>query len=70
MFALRIEESLAHEIDLLAKTLHTNRSALIREAIIRFIEDHEDLKLAKRALKNMKSTKTLAQLRKELGLDS
>jgi RHH-type rel operon transcriptional repressor/antitoxin RelB len=70
MLAIRLEEPLIEEIDFLAKTLHTNRSSIIRTAIIRFLEDNEDLKLAKKATKQMKSKKTLIQLRNELGLDS
>lgn len=70
MLAIRIEDELVQEIDLLAKSKHSNRSMIIREAIVRFLEDNEDLKLALHAKKQMKSVKPLKQLRKELGLDS
>lgn len=70
MFAIRLDESLVKAIDLLAKNKHTNRSSLVREAIIRFLEDNEDLELAKIARKNTKKIKLLTQLRKELDLDS
>ena len=70
MIAIRLDEPLIKEIDLLAKSKHTNRSTIIREALVRFLEDNEDLKLAKLARKKTKSPKSLAQLRKELGLDS
>ena len=70
MLAIRIDKELEQELDLIAKARGSNRSALIREAIIKFLEDNEDLQLAKESLSKMKSTKSLKQLRKELGLDS
>ena len=39
------------------------------EAIVRMIEDTEDLALAENALRRTRSAKSLRQLRKELGLD-
>jgi len=56
-------------LDLLAKTRGSNRSAVVREAILRYLEDNEDLVLAKQAQRQMLSSKPLKQLRKELGLD-
>ena len=70
MLAIRLDGELEKEIDLLAKSRGSNRSAVIREAIIQYLEDNEDLQLAKESLSKMKSTKSLKQLRKELGLDS
>ena len=70
MFAIRLDKELEQELDLIAKARGSNRSALVREAIIQFLEDNEDLQLAKESLSNMKSAKSLKQLRKELGLDS
>ena len=70
MLAIRLDEELEKEIDLLAKTRGSNRSAVVREAIIQYLEDNEDLQLAKESLSKMSSTKSLKQLRKELGLDS
>ena len=70
MFAIRLDKELEKEIDLLAKTRGSNRSAVVREAIIQYLEDNEDLELAKESLSKMSSTKSLKQLRKELGLDS
>ena len=55
---------------MLAKSKKTNRTVIVREAIIRLFEDNEDLDLALTAQSKMKSTKKLSQLRKELGLDS
>jgi len=70
MLAIRLDKELEQELDLLAKTRGSNRSAVVREAIIKYLEDNEDLQLAKESLSKMGSTKSLKQLRKELGLDS
>jgi len=69
MLAIRLDKELEKEIDLLAKTRGSNRSAVVREAIIQYLEDNEDIQLAKASLSKMGSTKSLKQLRKELGLD-
>ena len=70
MLAIRLDKELEKEIDLLAKTRGSNRSAIVREAIVQYLEDNEDLEIAKASLSKMSSTKSLKQLRKELGLDS
>jgi len=70
MLAIRLDKELEKELDLLAKTRGSNRSALVREAIIQYLEDNEDMQLAKESLIKMKSTKSLKKLRKELDLDS
>ena len=70
MLAIRLDKELEEEIDLLAKARGSNRSAVVREAIIQYLENNEDIQLAKESLSQMRSTKTLKQLRKELGLDS
>ncbi len=70
MLAIRLEKDLEQEIDLLAKAKGSNRSAVVREAIVRYLEDNEDLELAKQALAETTSSKSLKDLRKDLGLDS
>jgi RHH-type rel operon transcriptional repressor/antitoxin RelB len=70
MLAIRLDKELEKELDLLAKTRGSNRSAVVREAIIQYLEDNEDIQLAKESLTKMNSTKSLKQLRKELDLDS
>ena len=70
MLAIRLEKDLEQEIDLLAKSKGSNRSAVVREAIVRYLEDNEDLELAKQALAETRSSKSLKDLRKDLGLDS
>ncbi len=69
MLAIRLEKELEEEIDLLAKAKRSNRSAVVREAVIRYLEDNEDLELAKQALVETKGSKSLKQLRRDLGLD-
>jgi RHH-type rel operon transcriptional repressor/antitoxin RelB len=70
MLAIRLDKELEKELDLLAKTRGSNRSAVVREAIIQYLEDNEDIQLAKESLIKMNSAKSLKQLRKELDLDS
>ena len=70
MLAIRLEKDLEEEIDLLAKAKGSNRSAVVREAIVSYLEDNEDLELAKQALAETGSSKSLSDLRKDLGLDS
>ena len=70
MLAIRLDKEIEQELDAIAKVRGTNRSAVVREAILHFLEDNEDLKAAKEAELSMKSRKPLKQLRKELGLDS
>ena len=69
MLAIRLEKDLEQEVDLLAKSKGSNRSAVVREAIVRYLEDNEDLELAKQAFAETRSSKSLSDLRKDLGLD-
>jgi len=70
MLAIRLDKELEKNLDLLAKTRGSNRSAVVREAIVQYLEDNEDIQLAKESLSKMSNTKSLKQMRKELGLDS
>ncbi len=70
MLAIRLEKELEQELDLLAKSKGSNRSAVVREAIVRYLEDNEDLELARQALAETGDRKSLKELRKDLGLDS
>jgi RHH-type rel operon transcriptional repressor/antitoxin RelB len=69
MLAIRLEKELEQELDLLAKARGSNRSAMVREAIVRYLEDNEDPELARRAIAESRGSKSLRDLRKELGLD-
>ncbi len=70
MLAIRLEKELEQELDLFAKAKGSNRSAVVREAIVRYLEDNEDLELARQALAETGDRKSLKELRKDLGLDS
>lgn len=69
MLAVRVESDLESRLEALAKVRRSSKSELVREAILRLLEDEEDADLAAKALSETRSTKTLAQLRKQLGLD-
>ena len=70
MLTIRLEEELEKELDYIAKVQGSNRSVVVREAIVRYLEDNEDLELAKQSLAETKSTKSLQELREDLGLES
>ena len=70
MFAIRLDKEIEQSLDLLAKTRNSNRSAIVRDAILKYLEDNEDLEMAKQAQSQMLGKKSLKQLREELGLDS
>ena len=69
MLAIRLEKELEEQIDLLAKAKRSNRSTVVREAVIRYLEDNEDLELARQALAETKGSRSLKELRRDLGLD-
>ena len=70
MLAIRLDKEIEEDLDLLANTRGSNRSALVREAILQYLEDNEDLDLLKQAQLQTRGSKSLKQLRRELGLDS
>ncbi|MFM9912555.1 MAG: DUF6290 family protein [Methylophilaceae bacterium] len=70
MLAVRIESELESQLDSLAKLRQRSKSDLVREAILRMLEDIEDAELAEAALAQTKTSKPLNQLRQELGLDA
>ena len=69
MLAIRLDKEPEQAIDMLADARASNRSAVVRDAIIRYLEDNEDLDLANQSQSKTRSTKSLTRLRKELGLD-
>jgi len=69
MLALRLEKALERKVAALAKVSGRSKSEVVREAILRLVEDAEDLDVAERAFTQTRSAKPLRQLRKELGLD-
>ncbi|HYL88708.1 MAG TPA: DUF6290 family protein [Burkholderiales bacterium] len=69
MLALRLEKDLEAKLSALARLRGRTKSQVVRDAIVRMIEDTEDLALAEKAMRRTRSAKPLRQLRKELGLD-
>ena len=71
MLALRLDDEMEKRVATLATRQGRNKSALVREALIRYMEDQEDIELAEAALKKIAGQKTysLAEVRRELGLD-
>lgn len=69
MLSLRLDKELERRIAALARNMRWSKSEVVRKAIVRMLEEREDLDLAERALKATRTPKPLRQLRKELGLD-
>ena len=70
MIAIRLDPEMEQALDMLAKAQGKKRSVIVREALLRYFEDMEDVEMAQAALGEMKSVKSLSELRRELGLDS
>ncbi len=70
MISIRLDKETERALDLIARAHGSSRSAVVREAILRYLEDQEDLDLIKQAQGETRGSKPLKQLRKELGLDS
>lgn len=69
MLTVRIEKELEIQLEALAAMRRSSKSELVREAILRLLEDEEDADLAAMARSRTTSSKPLAQLRRELELD-
>ena len=69
MFALRLEKDLERRIAELAALRGGNKSTVVREAVIHYLEDQEDMALAKRARKAGGRPRSIAEVRKILDLD-
>ena len=67
MLVLCLEKELEASLTALARASGRSKSDAVREAIVRLIEEAEDLELAEKALRITRSTKSLRQLKKELG---
>ena len=70
MLALRLEAELERRIAALARRQGRNKSALVREALIRYMEDQEDIMLAEAAVRILGDGNTLSheEARRALGL--
>ena len=69
MLALRLEKALEDRVARVAAAKGSNKSAVVREAVIRYLEDQEDAVLAQRARDAGGKAKSIAGVRKALGLD-
>jgi RHH-type transcriptional regulator, rel operon repressor / antitoxin RelB len=69
MLSIRLDKEIEKQLTMLACSRGSSRSALAREAILRYLEDQEDMESAEKAREKMTSTKALRELRKELELD-
>lgn len=69
MLALRLEKELEDRIARVAASRGSNKSSIVREAVIRYLEDQEDVVLAQRARRAGGKAKTIAEVRKALGLE-
>ncbi|MBF0352121.1 MAG: CopG family transcriptional regulator [SAR324 cluster bacterium] len=70
MIALRLDSTIEAQISALAVAKGKTKSSIVRDAILRMLEDEEDLALVEKATSQQKTTKSLAELRKELGLEN
>ena len=69
MLTVRLDAGLEAWVELYATEHRMKKSDVVREALQRYLEDTEDAALAESALREMRSSKPLAELRRELGLD-
>lgn len=72
MLAIRLPEDIELRLNNLAKKTGRTKTFYVREAILEYLDDLEDLYLAEKRLSNIKNGKTktikLDQLERELGL--
>ena len=69
MLAVRLEKQLEAAIARIAEATGSTKSSVVREAVVRYLEDREDAALAARAKKTGGRAKSIAAVRKALGLD-
>lgn len=59
MFSIRLDKNIEQSLNDIAEITHETRSAMIREAILQYIEDKLDYISAVRALNNAKDQKAI-----------
>ena len=69
MLAIRLEVELENEIAKLAEAKGSSKSAIVREAVVRYLEDVEDIALVMQARKVRGRGKSIAEVRRALGLE-
>ena len=69
MLAVRLDQETEERLEKLATETGRSKSFYAREAIAGYLEDREDYLLAIAALERQEPRTTLADMRKELGLE-
>ncbi len=69
MLAVRLEKQLEAAIARIAEATGSTKSGVVREAVVRYLEDREDITLTEQARKAGGRAKSIAEVRKSLGLD-
>lgn len=69
MLAVRLEKQLEAAIARIAEATGSTKSSVVREAVVRYLEDREDAALAGQAKKAGGRAKSIVEVRKALGLD-
>jgi RHH-type rel operon transcriptional repressor/antitoxin RelB len=69
MLAVRLEKELEAELTRLAAATGRSKSYYVKEALNSYLQDHADYLHALAALERQEPRTTLADLRKELGLE-
>jgi RHH-type transcriptional regulator, rel operon repressor / antitoxin RelB len=67
--AVRLEKELENRLAKLAAAKGSNKSAIVREAVVRYLEDLEDVTLVAQARRVRGRNKSIAETRKALGSD-
>ncbi len=72
MFAINLEPELERQISELAKRSGQSVDAFVQEALVRMIEEWDDIALLEDALRDPDSGKRISheQMKRELGLDT
>lgn len=69
MLAVRLKKELEDELTKLAASSGRSKSYYVKEALTSYLQDHADYLLALAALERHEPRTSLADMRKELGLE-
>ncbi|MBI4666256.1 MAG: ribbon-helix-helix protein, CopG family [Nitrospinae bacterium] len=69
MLSVRLDEKTEKRLDKLAEKTGRSKSYYVRKAVQQFLEDREDYLAALAALERGEPVTSIAELRKELGLE-
>ena len=69
MLAVRLDSEIENRLAQLAHETGRSKSYYVKQAIENFLEDREDYLLALAVLEKKEPRKTIAEVRKELGLE-